>query len=159
MSIAEIHNRPGHLIRRCQQIAVGLFLDRCAEFDLTPVQYAVLRTVHVQPGVDQITVAGLAALDRSNMARICVGLEGRGLLRRLPDPADRRARRLSLTSEGEALLQRADPEVERVQDELLSPLRPDERTAFLSALRAIVEAHNEHSRAPQRKLEYADGAA
>lgn len=159
MSIAEIHERPGHLIRRCQQIAVGLFLDRCAEFDLTPVQYAVLRTVHAQPGVDQITVAGLAALDRSNMARICAGLEDRGLLCRLPDPNDRRARRLSLTPEGEALLHRAEPEVERVQEELLSPLRQAERKAFLSALNAIVEAHNEHSRAPQRKPEYAGDAA
>lgn len=159
MSLADVQDKPGHLIRRCQQIAVALFLDRCASFDLTPMQYAVLRAVEAEPGVDQITLAGLTALDRSNIARLCLALEGRGLLRRVPDPQDRRARRLSLTPEGQALLARAEPAVRQVQRDLLSPLKPAERKVFVAALRIIAEAHNEHSRAPLRRLAEADEAA
>lgn len=159
MSLADVHDKPGHLIRRCQQIAVALFLDHCAAFDLTPMQYAVLRAVEAEPGIDQITLAGLVALDRSNVARLCAALELRALLRRLPDPQDRRARRLTLTKEGETLLRQAEPEVQRVQDDLLSPLAPAERVAFLAALHRIAEAHNEHSRAPLRRAAEADEAA
>lgn len=151
MSLADVHDKPGHLIRRCQQIVVALFLDHCAAFDLTPMQYAVLRAVETEPGIDQITLAGMIALDRSNVARLCAALERRTLLQRAPDPQDRRARRLTLTPEGQQLLQQVEPAVKQVQADFLSPLAPEERPAFLSALHRIAEAHNEHSRAPLRR--------
>jgi hypothetical protein len=40
MLLEELHRQPGHLIRRAQQIAVAIFIEECAAFDLTPVQYA-----------------------------------------------------------------------------------------------------------------------
>jgi DNA-binding MarR family transcriptional regulator len=152
MSVAppELYDKPAYLIRRCHQIALALFLERCAEFDLTPVQYALLKAAEAEPGADQITLAGMAALDRSNAARLAVALEVRGLLRRALDPNDRRVRRLSLTAEGQALLQRAKAAVERVQEDLLTPLKPAERRAFVAALEKIANAHNANSRAPLR---------
>ena len=151
MSLADVHDKPGHLIRRCQQIAVALFLHHCGAFDLTPMQYAVMRAVEAEAGIDQITLAGLLALDRSNVARLCGVLEERGLLHRLPDPRDRRSRRLTLTTQGETLLRDVEPAVRCMQDDLLSPLAAAERTAFIAALQRIAEAHNEHSRAPLRR--------
>ncbi len=147
-SIPPIHHKPGHLIRRCQQIAVALFLQRCRPFDLTPMQYAVLGAVRARPNMDQISLAGAAALDRSNVARICSALEQRGLLRRTPDPDDRRALLVALTEDGRALLDRAEPAVQAVQRDLLMPLAPDQRAAFMAALWTITDAHNELSRAP-----------
>ncbi len=151
--LAELHGKPGHLIRRCQQIAVALFLDACAPFDLTPMQYALLKAAEAEPGLDQITLAGLVALDRSNAARLCAGLEARGLLERAPDPADRRARRLALTAAGVALLRQAEPAVAEVQRALLAPLAEAERAPFMAALAAIAAAHNGASRAPLRVVE------
>jgi len=151
MPLNDVYDKPGHLIRRCQQIAVALFLEHCAPFDLTPMQYAMLRAVEAEPELDQISLAGLVAVDRSNAARLCAALEERGLIRRVPDPQDRRARRLSLTAEGHSLLRRAEPAVRRVQDDLLAPLSATQRGAFMQALRTITEAHNEASRAPLRR--------
>lgn len=158
MPLNDVYDKPGHLIRRCQQIAVALFLEHCAPFDLTPMQYAMLRAVEAEPGLDQISLAGLVAVDRSNAARLCAALEARGLIRRVPDPQDRRARRLSLTAEGHSLLRRAEPAVRRVQDDLLAPLSATQRRVFIQALRTITEAHNEASRAPLRRGD-ADEAA
>ena len=151
MPLNDVYDKPGHLIRRCQQIAVALFLEHCAPFDLTPMQYAMLRAVEAEPGLDQISLAGLVAVDRSNAARLCAALETRGLIRRVADPRDRRARRLSLTADGHSLLRRAEPAVRRVQDDLLAPLSATQRRAFMQALRTLTEAHNEASRAPLRR--------
>jgi DNA-binding MarR family transcriptional regulator len=150
MALSDLHGKPGHLIRRCHQISHALFLEHCAALDLTPMQYAMLKAVEAEPGADQITLAGLAAIDRSNAARLGAALEARGLLRRALDPNDRRARRLSLTARGQALLRRAAAAVERVQEDLLAPLTPAERQAFVAALGKVAEAHNEISRAPLR---------
>ncbi|MCS6890927.1 MAG: MarR family transcriptional regulator [Rhodovarius sp.] len=158
MTASDLYDKPGHLIRRCHQISLGLFLDRCAEFQLTPVQYALLKAAEAEPGADQITLAGMAALDRSNAARLAAALEARGLLRRAPDPKDRRVRRLSLTAEGKALLRRVEPTVQRMQEELLAPLTAEERRIFLRALRKIAAAHNEISRAPLRLPESGEAA-
>lgn len=158
MSLRELHQKPGHLVRRCHQIAVALFLERCAGFDLTPMQYAILRAADAEPGLDQISLAGLVALDRSNAARLCAMLEKRGLLKRARDRTDRRALRLSTTTQGKALLARAAAAVDDVQEALLAPLTVAERAAFVAALEKITDAHNEASRAPLRQAAAEDAA-
>lgn len=148
--LADLHGSPGHLIRRCQQIAVALFLDHCAAHGLTPVQYAALKAVATIGTVDQGTLAGLVALDRSTVGTVVDRLAARGLIERRVDPTDRRVRLLSATVEGRALLDAADPDVARTRDSLLAPLTPPERTALLSALTKLAARHNETSRAPLR---------
>lgn len=150
MTLAALHGKPGHLFRRCQQIAVALFLEELAPWDLTPMQYALLSAAAAEPGLDQISIAGLVAVDRSNAARIAAGLEARGLLERAPDPADGRLRRLAPTAAGRKLLAEVEPAVQRVQDALLAPLPEQARAPFLAALAAIATAHNTASRAPLR---------
>ena len=51
--------RPGFLIRRLHQIHVALFLEECREFDVTPVQYALMTALIVTPGLDQITISAV----------------------------------------------------------------------------------------------------
>ena len=41
----DLHAKPGHLIRRVQQLSSALFAEECAVFDLTSVQYAALERV------------------------------------------------------------------------------------------------------------------
>ncbi|MGY3292140.1 hypothetical protein ACVWWP_005207 [Bradyrhizobium sp. LM3.6] len=63
---------PGHLARRFQQIAVAVFLAEVGDagFDLTPVQYAALATIKANPGLDQVTLAGLIAYDRTTITGV-----------------------------------------------------------------------------------------
>jgi len=35
----------GYPLRRCRQIGVAIFLEACAEFDLTPLQFAMLQSL------------------------------------------------------------------------------------------------------------------
>lgn len=55
------------------------------------------------------TVADLLAMDRTTLTANLKPLERRGLLKVIPDAQDRRARRLTLTGDGLALLEQAIP--------------------------------------------------
>ena len=50
MPVDFLYAQPGHLIRRCQQIAVAVFAEEMGGYDITPVQFAALFTVREHPG-------------------------------------------------------------------------------------------------------------
>lgn len=139
---------PGYQVRRLQQIAVGLFMDETAAFDLTPVQFAALATVARQPEVDQRTLARTIGFDTSTIAGVIDRLERRGLMLRNAAPQDRRVRRLTVTAAGAALLEAVLPAMQRAQQRILAPLSAPERTLFMGLLGRLIEANNGASRAP-----------
>jgi DNA-binding MarR family transcriptional regulator len=143
----ELHQQPGHLIRRAHQIAVSMFLEALGR-ELTPVQYAVLRKLQDRPGIDQVTLASEVALDTSTTAELAVRLEAKGWLVRQMLP--RRQRSLSLTDEGQALLARLEPALQAMHSAMLNGLTEAERSQFLHLLHKFVSLNNEQSRAPLR---------
>jgi DNA-binding MarR family transcriptional regulator len=149
-ALARLYAAPGHLIRRCQQIAVAIFVDETRDFDLTPVQYAALYVVRSQPGVDHTRLVNLIALDRSTIGSVVERLEAKGLVRRKAGAADRRTKRLYPTTAGSALLDSVEAAVARAQERILAPLAPAERAAFVAMLSRLVDLNNGLSRAPLR---------
>jgi len=148
-----IYAMPGHLIRRLNQVSVSLFHDECAKagYDLTPVQYAALKAVQKYPGIDQATLAGAIAYDRTTIGGVVGRLEDKGLLRRVPSPEDRRLRLLTLEPAGAAVIAELDPLVWRTQDLMLTGLDAAEKAIFLGLLEKAAEAGNDLSRAPLRR--------
>ncbi|WP_297108741.1 MarR family transcriptional regulator [uncultured Devosia sp.] len=142
--------KPGFQIRRLQQSAVAIFLREMAQagHDLTPVQYAVLSSIAVHPGLDQAGHAGQAALDKATMGGVVDRLVGKGLIARTVNPANRRARILSLTDKGRDVLNQCEPVVNRVQDNILAGLSDLERAQFTALLDKVVEATRDESRTP-----------
>jgi DNA-binding MarR family transcriptional regulator len=130
-------DEPGHLIRRAQQIAVATF-HLVHGRQITPIQYAILRTLAESPGIDQITLAQLVALDTSTAADIAARLEGKGWVAR--EVLTRRQRSLSLTPAGQEVLAAMGQGVSTMQGNMLSVLEPQEQTEFLRLLRKFVEA-------------------
>lgn len=144
----ELHDQPGHLIRRAQQIAVSVFYDTLGR-QVTPVQYAALKTLQEKPGIDQVTLAQEVALDTSSAAEIAARLETKGWITR--EIVARGQRSLHLTPEGAALLDGMDEGVPALQETLLGALTEAERADFMRLLRKFVEVNNEMSRAPLRR--------
>ena len=146
----DIHTMPGHLIRRLNQISVALFMDRMAQagLNLTPVQYAALSAIRDNPGIDQATVAGLVAYDRATLGKVIDRLDARGLVQRTTSTSDRRAKALSLTAEGAALVEQARPHVDGLQPDILAGLDAAEAETFVTLLKKATMAGNAHSRAP-----------
>jgi DNA-binding MarR family transcriptional regulator len=143
---------PGFLIRRLQQIAVAVFLEETQDYGLTPVQYAAMVAVGRAPGIDQRRLAANIGFDTSTIGSVIDRLETRGWMRRNPNPNDRRARLLTLTPEGEQLLEEVTPSMLRAQQRMLAPLNAAERKQFMALLTTVVESNNELSRAPSTAL-------
>lgn len=159
MSLEQLNLKPGHLIRRAQQIAVAVFMEECGAFDLTPVQYAALTAIGLQPDVDATRLSQLIALDRSTTGSVLERLEAKALVVRVASAQDRRVKLLRLSDAGHALLRRVDAAVERAQRRIVAPLRPDERKVFIRLLTQLVESNNTLSRAPAAPGGRLDSAA
>ena len=146
--LIDLYEHPGHLLRRAQQISVSIFYDELGK-ELTPVQYAILRSLSEHPGIDQVSLAGLAAIDASTGATVCARLEEKGLLERKVIPHNRRQRALSITAAGEQLPADSIPGAQRLRQRLLEPLTEGEQEQFMRLLTKLVKTNNEQSRAPQ----------
>lgn len=143
----KVYDEPGHLIRRAQQIAVSMFHSTMGE-GVTPVQYCVLRVLQDHPGIDQVTLARLCALDTSTAADLAVRLEERGLVQRLMPVKSRRFRLLHLTPEGTVVLRKLIPRSRLLSRRLLQALSSEEQAIFMRLLKKFVHLNNDESRAP-----------
>jgi len=128
-----VSKMPGHLIRRLHQISTHIFMQRVKEagFDLTSVQFAALAALSDNPGIDQAGLADAVAKDRATIGAVVDRLEQKGLVARTISERDKRARVLSLTAEGAAILARLYPVVEDLQGQILHGLEKDEYRQFV----------------------------
>jgi DNA-binding MarR family transcriptional regulator len=128
-----VSQMPGHLIRRLHQISTQIFTQRVkqAGFDLTSVQFALLDALRNNPGIDQAGLAEAVAKDRATIGAVVDRLEQKGLILRAVSERDKRARTLSLTDEGAAILAQLYPIVEDLQSEILRGLEKDEYRQFV----------------------------
>jgi len=145
--LAVLYSQPGHLLRRAHQIAASIFHDELGVL-VTPVQYAILVTLNVHPGIDQVSLAGLVAMDTSTAASVAIRLEEKGLLTRNLDPRNRRQRKLYLTERGSKLLEEVVGGIGRLHDRLFEGFSPEEEAQFMTLLQKLVHINNLQSRAP-----------
>lgn len=134
---------PGHLIRRLHQLSSQLFMQRmqAAGSDLTPVQFAALDALAAHPDTDQAGLAAAIAKDRATIGAVVDRLQQKGLIARSASTRDKRAKVLSLTDDGHALLLALTPVVEGLQRDSLPGLSDAEYRQFVAlAARAVAAA-------------------
>ena len=139
----DFEHAPGHLIRRAHQLAVAIFMEETGEFDVTPVQFAILNALIDDPGEDQVTLAARVAFDAATSGSVIGRLETKGWVRREPDAQDRRRKLLWVTPGGEQAAQAMKRAVGKVQARILAPLEPAERQQLIVLLAKLVERHEQ----------------
>jgi len=121
-------------------------MDRlCAEFDLTPSQYNVLRILRGAPEGHPRCEIARRMIDRApDVTRLVDRLERRGLVERDRSEADRRLSLTRITPEGLALLERMRPRLDEEHRHLAEriPLR-DQRELSRICERIYGEAGGE----------------
>jgi DNA-binding MarR family transcriptional regulator len=151
--LAELYARPGFLLRRAHQIAVGIFLSECARAGLTPPQHGVLMAVASHEDISQSELARLLGFDRATVGQVVAGLVARELLRRSASATDRRNHALALTARGERLIRQASGAMQRTSARLLSPFTRSERELFMKLLTRLTTELNDESRTPVTRLD------
>lgn len=107
-----IHVRDTCLCLHVQRAARALarrFDEALRPLGLTNGQFSLLMSLNRPEPAGMGGVANLLAMDRTTLTAALKPLERRGLLTIAPDPKDGRARVLSLTADGRALLAQAVP--------------------------------------------------
>ena len=111
-----------------------------AEIGMTPRAHCVL--VKAMGGeLTQIELAKLADLDKTTMVVTLDELEEAGLAERRPSLADRRARIVVVTPEGQRVAAAGEQIVDRVHGEVLEALPAAERDAFATCLTQLADGH------------------
>ena len=125
----ELRQEAFHLLRQLFQHALPA---------LTKPQYAVMRSVSENPGIEQVALTEVAVSTKATLAEMLSRMESRGLVKREHDPADKRRRFVFLTPEGEALLASCKPVGNEVDEAFLGRLSQDEREQFTALIKKMM---------------------
>jgi DNA-binding MarR family transcriptional regulator len=120
---------------------VAIFMEETADYEVTPVQFAILNALLDDPGEDQVTLARKVAFDPATFGSVIARLESRGWVRREPDAADRRRKLLWVTEEGEQAARAMRRSIGKVQARILAPLPTPEREQLIALLDRLVAGH------------------
>ncbi|MFK0293671.1 MarR family winged helix-turn-helix transcriptional regulator [Streptomyces sp. NPDC090442] len=104
---------------------------------LTMWAYSVLLRLDATPIRTQAALAEAIRADKTRIIPVLDDLESRGLIRRRPDPADRRVRLVSLTPEGRRLRDAVRADIQRGEERLLAGLPAADRKGFVRGLLAL----------------------
>ena len=133
----------GFLIADVARMMRSAFDRRVRRLGLTRAQWQVLSLLHRRPGLSQSELADMLEVERATAGRMIDRLEQKGWVLRRQDPADRRAWRLHLTAEAEAVQAEMGVIAAEMIDEAMAPLDEEERealTAMMERVKARLQA-------------------
>ncbi|MFM7066150.1 MAG: MarR family winged helix-turn-helix transcriptional regulator [Gammaproteobacteria bacterium] len=131
--------RVGPVVRRLQ-LKLRIATDKAlGDESLTTAQFGALQALDKAPGSTSAELARLAGVTAQTMHEIVRLLTARGWIERTQDPEHGRKLSQQLSTEGRRVLQSARRRVERVEEKLVSPLKPHERMLLQSLLERCAE--------------------
>jgi DNA-binding MarR family transcriptional regulator len=113
-------------------------------------QYIALSALAREPARSQLELARAIRYDKTRLIGLLDDLEAAGLISRRPDPDDRRARLVSLTSEGARRHGAVRAAIRAMEDELLGDLDPQAQQLLRSGLTRLAAAEPVTGDEPQR---------
>ncbi|WP_326819491.1 MarR family transcriptional regulator [Streptosporangium sp. NBC_01639] len=120
------------------------------EHGLSMWAYSVLLALDERPLRTQAALAESIGADKTRIIGFLDDLQQKGLIERVPDPADRRARVLSLTAEGRRVRDSAQAGIRRNEERLLARLPDEDRHGFLRALQMLAALPHEEIAGPRQ---------
>ena len=113
-------------------------LDALADWQVTPSQSRALKVLARADGMRPSVLAEELRIAPRSATEVADALEERGLVRRSPDPTDRRATTLTLTDAGRDLLARVDDVRRAASERTLDVLTPAQRRTLHEILTVVV---------------------
>jgi DNA-binding MarR family transcriptional regulator len=125
-----------YLVKQVELAVRSQLDDIFRPMGLTALQYTALTALERHPGLSTAQLARNSFVTAQSMADMITALEGRGLVERQRDPADRRRLVVVLTSDARELLDRYRDEVAALEAAMLAGLTKAETLALRRTLYA-----------------------
>ena len=97
------HESPGYAVNYLARLFARALVRRIGPHGVNTGQFPVLLMLWERDGVTQTELVAQLAVEQPTMAGTLKRMERDGLIRRVPDPDDRRQSRIQLTRRGRAL--------------------------------------------------------
>jgi MarR family transcriptional regulator for hemolysin len=107
------------------------------DYPLSAQDFGILFKLFKQGSMTQLEIAGLMMRDKTTITRRIDGLVKKQLVKRKPDPNDRRYSHVNLTIKGNEALEVMIPLVRDFQQEMLSDVSEAEKSITISTLKHI----------------------
>lgn len=120
--------------------------------ELTWTSFVVLWVLWIWGEAETWSVAEEAGISKGTLTGISRTLGSRGLVTRSPHPEDRRRVLLSLTPDGEKLMEELFPAFNTEEAFVSTPLSPEQCLQLADNLRSIVSRLEEHGEQRRREL-------
>jgi DNA-binding MarR family transcriptional regulator len=133
-----VADRMAVLLKHARQALADLTGPALAPYGIDGRALAVLTVLAGATPTSQQQAAVRLGVDRTTMVALIDGLEGKGLVTRVPDPADRRKNVVRLTPSGRDILDRAGEASEEAERRFLAPLTGAEADTLRTFLRALI---------------------
>ena len=129
-----IEDQVGYLLRRAHQRASSIFQSTIGDPNITPTQYSSMVKLHEYTELSQNLLGRLVGMDKATMQGVVRRLKSRRLVDSRPDPGDARRTLVSLTIDGQRLINKLMVNGPAVSRETLKPLNAQEQRLLLELL-------------------------
>src|SRR5712664_3386996 len=133
-----IEEQIGYMLRRAHQRASAIFQTTIGDPNITPTQYSSMVKLNEYTELSQNLLGRLVGMDKATMQGVVRRLKERRLVDSRPDPGDARRTLLSLTTEGQRIVNKLLLNGPAVSRETLKPLNGAEQRQLLELLSKIV---------------------
>ena len=108
-----------------------------AGFDITPREFAVINRLHQHGELNQSELAEITYKDKPAVTRMLDRLIVRGMVQKVPDSADRRAFKVSLTDKGEHVRDQIVPLCVQMLEQSCKSIRREDLLTTVATLKKL----------------------
>lgn len=120
-----------------KRISDALSVIYTEEFAITVAQWRVLLWLNTYDTLYAKDLVAYTYMDKTQISRLLVQLEDRGLVSRQTDSKDMRSQQLFLTEEGKGLLDKAIPRAIHWEEQLIASLETADYQCLLKAIEKL----------------------
>jgi len=121
---------------------------------ITPVQFRILRTLSLQPGISSADLARLYEVKPQTMAKQIALLGSQGLVSRQTSRFNKRLLELRLSPQGESAFAQVERDAGALEEALLDPLSTGERKTLTTLLERLSQAWEPGAGMPEDRAEF-----
>lgn len=138
IAIPAVRDRFGYLLKHARERMTTLNAAALEPFGISGRELAVLTAIAEGEPPSQLEAAQRLSIDRTTMVALIDGLASKGLLKRWPDPVDRRRNIVAVTEAGRQTLGDASRAVDVAEGVFLAPLDGADRDRLRKLLQALI---------------------